>query len=168
MRMCVFGYLSTIRLRFWFQTCAAALGGALEASAVADSVAYASDVEGEGDWDLSDLTGGPAFGHTTSIHVDYDHLWEVCSAASLSPAKYNVDLIFWLGVVLWLYPIVLLLISKLARLRQNWRPVTSVQVLSSRKSRLKISKLLRMWHRLMAQRGFLEQQRNGRCKCRRL
>lgn len=41
---------------------------------VGDFDAYVADVELQGDWDLSDLTGGLDLGHRGSIQVGYDQL----------------------------------------------------------------------------------------------
>lgn len=45
---------------------------------------YAADFEGMGDWNPFNMTNGPGFGHQFSIHVDDDHLQEVCSTSNLS------------------------------------------------------------------------------------
>lgn len=50
--------------------------GPSEVPEVGDFDEYVTDVEGKGYWDLSDLIGGPDFGHRTSICVDYDQVGE--------------------------------------------------------------------------------------------
>lgn len=46
----------------------------LEIQEIGDFGAYAADFEDNGDWDLSDLTGGPDLAPQASIRVDYDQL----------------------------------------------------------------------------------------------
>lgn len=48
--------------------------GPMEVPAVVNFDSYAVDIEGEGDWDPLDLTGGPNLCHPSSIPVDYDQL----------------------------------------------------------------------------------------------
>lgn len=52
----------------------------------------ASDVEGEGDWELSDLTGSLQLGRSASIGVDYDQPRDVCLNSSLFLPTLVVDL----------------------------------------------------------------------------
>lgn len=49
-----------------------------------DSDAYAAYFEDEGDWDVSDLTGGPDLGHCVPIRVADDQVREVRSISSPS------------------------------------------------------------------------------------
>lgn len=54
---------------------------------------YTADLDGEGDWELPDLTGGHDLRHCRSVRVDYGCLQEVCLAASLAWTSFVLDLI---------------------------------------------------------------------------
>lgn len=56
----------------------------LEVPEVDDFDVYAADVEVEGEWDFSELTGGPDLGHLVSLCIDYEPLREVCQTANIS------------------------------------------------------------------------------------
>lgn len=60
----------------------------VEASEVPDDGffdAHAANVEGEGDWDLPNLTSDLDLGHRASFHFDYDYFRGVCLTVNLSP-----------------------------------------------------------------------------------
>lgn len=48
-----------------------------------------ADIDGDGDWELSDLTGSPDLERHASVCIDYDRLQEVCSDAGL-PLPFSV------------------------------------------------------------------------------
>lgn len=60
---------------------------------VDDHDVYATEFEGEGDWDFLDLTSNTDLGHHASIGVEFDQPREVCSPASVHLPKSVVDLI---------------------------------------------------------------------------
>lgn len=64
-----------VQMRLWLSehhpSEASGLGRLSEIPEVVYIVAYPTDIEGKGDWDLSDLIGGLDIGHTASIRIGY-------------------------------------------------------------------------------------------------
>lgn len=100
-----------------------------------DCDAYAADVEGEGDWDVSKLTGGLDLGHRASICVDHDQPRERSApllTSPLSPPLLSIPFV-WPSRMSLCYLIVVLLTNVLACLRLCQRPATSMSGSGSRK-----------------------------------
>lgn len=96
-----------------------------ESSEICDFDATVAEVDGEGNWDLLDLTSGLELYHIAPIRVDYDEIRNVFSTASLSLPK-SVDDLCLTGrsaPALSDRPVV---DTQVGALEETWRPVMSL------------------------------------------